>query len=1089
MTTTSNFQNKPDYYLSKEECENSQREYYQSNPRYKNFNQSIFHAGDEEQFQTYRYQLNGSEYCTPEIDLENNKFSNLTFDLWEKNQNITSEAIINTFRYIFNKFKKGIFVKIVDNKLKVFLPFSKANFINEWSDKIKVRNGNILDFVKHISDLEKRNFNPKRVNSFTNTWFANNCLVRYEYPLSEGENNVTGIKNMLEELCDNRRIPDIEFFVNRRDFPLITRNGTEAYFHLWGSRNQPVVSHSYEKYIPILSMSGNENFGDFLIPTHEDWTRVQSFEGKWFSGSCRSYNEEFSIPWEDKVPTAVFRGATTGCGVNIDTNMRLKISKLSADQNLNSGNHLDAGITKWNLRPRKHVDSQFLQTIEINELPFGLVEKLTPYEQSIYKYIINIEGHVSAFRLSFELSMGSVILLVKSEWKIWFSDILKPYVHYVPVKGDLSDIFTQIDWCRAHDEECKQIAMNGKEFYNNYLLKDGIFDFMQKSLIELKKSMSIYFYNSISNLDLQISEEKSFITEYKYPENTKTVADITAIPRIGRSYGLLKGLEYLVNMINHQQGGSFETVAVKKGDVFTNKLGIIEKYELMNFLFAIKKTSDIQKSREHIHETYIGLKVINNLIKKLPNFSYVFGFYKQNETYNVVTEFIQGQTLYEYLRSSSFNLRDYFLIILQISLAIQVAQNEYCFVHYDLTPWNIVLQHTKNLVAFDYPISHDNILRMKTNIIPIIIDYGKSHAIVDGIHHGFINPYSFSKVQDILTLIITSVNEIMETQQVQREDVPLIYRFCDFISGTNYRREKFKNINELKIFLRQAKKYTELISSNKYELEEKSPLDLANHILSISDLASQCYKVDNYISQMDKGNARQIFEYIISRTDEERLQSFISVFSRLKHSTIPQPNNKFMVYLSAQLFETSLSSIKSVMDNFLTSKKIDGKYYNSVYQNTVNFLDSIYSVKISTMENKRLEYEINGVYNNLINPEYNEFNLDNPTKILEILEQNSSNNDRDLTDYKSIVQSVLLNTGRYKLTEADRIFYLENFRNLLSINSPTMKNNISNIKTLKNIVSSLYTKNINNILEKEVNNCSELENYLEKSKLILKLAK
>ncbi len=42
------------------------------------------------------------------------------------------------------------------------------------------------------------------------------------------------------------------------------------------------------------------------------------------------------------------------------------------------------------------------------------VSPLTPEEQSKYKYIINIDGHVSAFRLSLEMSMGCCILLVKS---------------------------------------------------------------------------------------------------------------------------------------------------------------------------------------------------------------------------------------------------------------------------------------------------------------------------------------------------------------------------------------------------------------------------------------------------------------------------------------------------------------------------------------------------------------------------------------------------------------------------------------------------------------------------------------------------
>ena len=133
-------------------------------------------------------------------------------------------------------------------------------------------------------------------------------------------------------------------------------------------------------------------------------------------------------------------------GVTIETNPRLKISYLSTiikpDTHGKWKNipYIDAGITNWNLRPRKIEKEKYLQTIEIDKLPFGLVNKLTPQEQSKYKYLINVDGHVTAFRLSLELSMGCVILLVDSEWKIWFSKFLVPFEHYIPIKNDLSDI-------------------------------------------------------------------------------------------------------------------------------------------------------------------------------------------------------------------------------------------------------------------------------------------------------------------------------------------------------------------------------------------------------------------------------------------------------------------------------------------------------------------------------------------------------------------------------------------------------------------------------------------------------------------------
>ena len=112
---------------------------------------------------------------------------------------------------------------------KVFLPFSNPNYINEWSSKIKIDTSkytSIQKFLETICINEGRKYNPNRINKNINEWFGNNSLVRYEYPISEGEKTISLFKIMFEELCKHRTIPDISFFYNRRDFPLLTRDET-----------------------------------------------------------------------------------------------------------------------------------------------------------------------------------------------------------------------------------------------------------------------------------------------------------------------------------------------------------------------------------------------------------------------------------------------------------------------------------------------------------------------------------------------------------------------------------------------------------------------------------------------------------------------------------------------------------------------------------------------------------------------------------------------------------------------------------------------------------------------------------------------
>lgn len=52
---------------------------------------------------------------------------------------------------------------------------------------------------------------------------------------------------------------------------------------------------------------------------------------------------------------------------------------------------------------------------------------------------------------------------------------LTPWVHYVPVKRDLSDLIEKVEWAKANDEMAKTIAKNGANFARNNLLPQHIF--------------------------------------------------------------------------------------------------------------------------------------------------------------------------------------------------------------------------------------------------------------------------------------------------------------------------------------------------------------------------------------------------------------------------------------------------------------------------------------------------------------------------------------------------------------------------------------------------------------------------------------
>ena len=1033
-TTTSHYQSKPDYYNSIEECLDEHKIKKQTNMRYRNFNQTHFTVGDEEQFQHYRYDKN-LNISTKTISLESNIFNKIDIEYWNKYNNLEAINVLETFRYLFNKFKKGIFVKIMNNELKVFLPFSNVNFVNEWSHNIKFdpKYKSFNDFFSYINSIEDRSFNKNNVNDFINSWYGNNYLLRYEYPIKETDTNISCIKNMLEELCLNRELPDIEFFINRRDFPLLTKDGTEPYYHLWNSKNQKLVSHSYEKYVPILSMCNSDNFADVLIPTHEDWSRVQLNDNKYFPKSHINFLYNFNTNWESKKSIAVFRGSSTGSGIDIETNQRLKVSYMSYLENeINKSMepYLDAGITKWNVRPKKFMNSEYLQTIDVNKLPFSLVKKLSPEEQSNYKYIIHIDGHVSAFRLSYELNMNSVILLVKNEWKIWYSDMLVPFEHYIPIKEDLSDLIDKINWCRMNDDKCKKIALNAKKFYDMYLCKDSIFDFMQKTFIDLKKNCGNYFYNFDKPLEIQYQNEYEFLKKIKtYPSTNKKFNKNSILPCVSRCYGLLKGIQYTINTFDN-----FKNYLTFIKEIFNNKLGVIEKYDFLGMKFSLKRTTDTNKIKEHVHESFIGNTCINELLKEIPNFAYTFNFIEENNEITLVNEYIHGLTLQEYITSESFNIDEFIFILLQICLSLHIAQKKFLFVHNDLTPWNIIIQKINNPIYVEYIIDHEKVQKIKTNIIPVIIDYGKSHIVHENIHYGFINMFKFSTCADILTLLITSIYQIITEKKLSRYDLNIILKLSNFISNSDYYKDQFTNIKELKSFLHNAKKYSNLILENKGDLETKTPLEFYKYICKNIRYKYSIEKTNQYNNLFFKADPIQVFDYILSKNNKEREFTFKNILLCLKEQLLSFESKDEI--LTRYLFE-NIKLCFNIYKNFQDDLNIN----NEIICNS----KKIKTIKIQPSNYNEIFY-------------FNDTFFLNPENVYTQLKQKYEFN--DISEYKDILEHVLLSSNNSMKEKYKKNNYLNN---VLSIDTIKLKLYNASYNTIKKYSYIIYNSNIKNI--------------------------
>jgi len=431
---------------------------------------------------------------------------------------LNGDAVQITLKYIYEEILTGIFVKIEDNKIKEYVEIYNWDIGNKWSDKIKMppEAKNWFDYAKTKSRITKKKL--VIVDEKKKIWSATNCLIRNEKAWGDIDKQYyAGLYELLKATLANRTIGDCIFILNKKDFAILKSDYTQAYNHIYDSSNYPLPELYHNRsFIPVLSQSTLDTFADIPIPTTDDWMVVSPPpDNNPYAG------KKENIKWEDKIPTAFFRGKGTGCGTSIQTNPRFKITRLSEEwekndsyNRNNSIDHipfLDAGIISYVFRDKKVMNNPYLTYADPNKLNLKLKERVPITEQNKYKYLINVEGNSAAYRLGYMLGLDSVILHVETKFKVWLEEFLIPDQHYILIKSDLSNLGEKIKWCKMNDSKCKEIAQNARTLFDKIMNKDFIMDYMKNILNNISFKYSLKSGGNISDQYRKYKDERKKI--------------------------------------------------------------------------------------------------------------------------------------------------------------------------------------------------------------------------------------------------------------------------------------------------------------------------------------------------------------------------------------------------------------------------------------------------------------------------------------------------------------------------------------------------------------------------------------------------
>lgn len=168
-----------------------------------------------------------------------------------------------------------------------------------------------------------------------------------------------------------------------------------------------------------------------------------------------------NIPsWNERKAIAYWRGGASGGG-------RESVRYRVVEKLINYDN-ADAKITRWGgwEYGKGFPDNYFGNRVHYTEF-------------LKYKIFMIIDGYCIASNHMWGFASGGVPFMI-SNAKCWFSEFLVPYVNYIPIQYDLSDLIEKIEWVINNDSEAKKIAENALTFSREVFSSE----FQKKYLID-----------------------------------------------------------------------------------------------------------------------------------------------------------------------------------------------------------------------------------------------------------------------------------------------------------------------------------------------------------------------------------------------------------------------------------------------------------------------------------------------------------------------------------------------------------------------------------------------------------------------------
>ena len=334
----------------------------------------------------------------------------------------------------------------------------KAILYNSKEDLINIFN-NIQEIINSRNDWNSYEYyTPKNIMSLfkklifdtTNTNTEKNCIVFEDGEIIQDIKYNTLWSGLFSEVSKNGSVinfiknnlpQNTVFVIPHSDGNVKPNNNNNEYNDIEWSEIQTYIDYAKSKnktfILGVLSHIGKMEKGiNYLYIPLDD----NLFE----NGINHVFSENTIPSWNNRINELCWRGGCSGINGNnsLRVNFVKKIFNYPGSQNVRLSNW-------WS--ENKNIPTEYF------------ADRIHYTDFLKYKIFFIIDGNVTSSNYMWGFASGCVPFLISNS-SCWFSELIKPYEHYIPVNYDLSNLIEQIEYIKNNDNVAEKIAKNALMF-------------------------------------------------------------------------------------------------------------------------------------------------------------------------------------------------------------------------------------------------------------------------------------------------------------------------------------------------------------------------------------------------------------------------------------------------------------------------------------------------------------------------------------------------------------------------------------------------------------------------------------------------